>query len=876
MAASQEITVTWGLYKEWVPQTVTVAEFLKEQQARWGQPDYNIFELLKHEDDRLVRPYFDYDQETPQDVMAARQKCIEALSEIFKADDNFSPEHNIKVGYRHGTLATGKFKTSWRFWVRGYCLPMKEMPALIKACSHPDYSDLWDMSVYSAKRKMGIPGACKSPQDPRVLELEDRDHPELCLIQALEGNEVQMSFPEDSHPPSVSNCSPPNWGTILPVLQAFGFHDPYPVGTRSKSITFRSSDIGRHCPCCSHTHDSQGYYAMQQEDGRLMVKNYSLRCRQQMLGESTCLIAAEDIIEEIRTVGHNRVDQLADTLRVRLNKIATSGVKLSSVVRTAQGFQFEAEDPTEPCGTCGKVHAAPYQCNTLILPCCQVVSCDPKCIPMIVGLQQSTVFWDLIKLPKNDTAFIKMFQMQQSLQGYCWVHEGESWYRFDGTLWRQSKAQDFTKELQRMATPVLQTLMEYVNEKRNPVILTQLREDGLDVKLLSKSLKAAHDYLQTKAHLMSIVGTAEITLLRDATFALKLDKNLDVCGAPNGVINLKTGELLKGAADQYVSKQVGVAYRGLEQSTPDVDGFFNSIFNEDQAVIQYVQRYLGYCLTGHVREQSFTMFWGAGSNGKSLLSDMLAKVFGEYYRNMSKDCLFQSDRRGTAGGTSSHLADLQGVRLAVVDESKESDVLDTALIKQQTGSSTINCRPLYKDNIVFEVTHKPLLLTNNKPRFNVDDSAMLRRLRVVPFSNVYKREADYDASNPTHRLMDPDLGDRMLSEPVLSQLLTWLVRGAVQWYQSRLGEKPQLLKDAEDTYVGENDVLGGFITSCCRTAADDMVDSTEFRQAFENATEQKISPAAMKARMNLRGFPLQRKRARGQGQKHMFIGLSLL
>lgn len=147
---------------------------------------------------------------------------------------------------------------------------------------------------------------------------------------------------------------------------------------------------------------------------------------------------------------------------------------------------------------------------------------------------------------------------------------------------------------------------------------------------------------------------------------------------------------------------------------------------------------------------------------------------------------------------------------------------------------------------------------------------------VVPFNNVYKKPADFDATNPNHRLMDPDLGDMLLSPAVLSQFLTWLVQGAVQWYKGRLGDKPQLLRDAERAYVGENDVLGSFIATHCKVGKAERVDTTEFREAFQRNMDTKISAPAMKSKMEIRGFPLERKRLHGQSRGRFFFGVSLL
>ena len=591
-----------------------------------------------------------------------------------------------------------------------------------------------------------------------------------------------------------------------------------------------------------------------------------------MLGDTKSLFG-DDGVEDM-SLAVTPSSQLSNSLDAAMYKVLGSHVDPTSVVATDYGFDFRTVDNLAPCRVCDRVHhEQTYRCSTLVIPCCEVSSNNVRCRPTVVAWEEAPVLASLVSNPHEDTAFVQMLQMQQMYHGFKWVHDGDGWYRFDGVVWRPSKRQDFTQTLQHVATPALKTLVKFLGARETAIQLKEL-DPNANVKTYHKNLIQAHNYLQKHSGLDSIIKTAEDTIMYDGTFADKLDKDLDVVGAPNGIVCLKTGELLKGTPDQYVSKQVGVAFGGLDLPTPDVDAFFDSIFNGDRDVVAWLQRYLGYGLTGHTKEAKFVIFWGAGSNGKSLLSDMLQGVFGDYYKSMARECLFNSDRR--SGGASPHLAELQGVRLGVVDESRETDALDTAIIKQVTGSSTINCRPLYKNNVVFKLTHKPLLLTNHKPAFNTDDGGMLRRLALVPFQNVYKAQEDFDSQNPHHRLRDSDLGDRLLSEPVSTQFLTWLVKGAVAWYNEGLGQTPELLDQARQAYVGENDLLSGFIASSCKVATGERVETTAFREAFQEASGTKMTATTMKAKMNARSFSLERKRMAGQGRAQFFTGLSLL
>ena len=123
-------------------------------------------------------------------------------------------------------------------------------------------------------------------------------------------------------------------------------------------------------------------------------------------------------------------------------------------------------------------------------------------------------------------------------------------------------------------------------------------------------------------------------LLLERCLEAKMDKNPYLLGTADGVINLRTGELAVGAPDMWVTKRVAVAYHGLDHPTPDVDAFFNDVFNRDDGVIAFLQRFLGYGITGLTVEEAFAIFHGKGGNGKGVLVEMLEATLGDYYVSM--------------------------------------------------------------------------------------------------------------------------------------------------------------------------------------------------------------------------------------------------
>ncbi|KAF9176804.1 hypothetical protein BGZ49_005928, partial [Haplosporangium sp. Z 27] len=137
---------------------------------------------------------------------------------------------------------------------------------------------------------------------------------------------------------------------------------------------------------------------------------------------------------------------------------------------------------------------------------------------------------------------------------------------------------------------------------------------------------------------------------------------------------------------------------------------------------------------------------------------------------------------------------MRGARICVKEEAEPKDELNIETIKIITGESSITSRSLYKDCETFQPTMLSILICNHKPAINVDDPAMLRRIQVIPFNNIYTTPGDancpYNPLDPRHRLRDSNVRKKLLTKHSQEQLLVWLVQGAVKWYSGGLGNMP--------------------------------------------------------------------------------------
>ena len=363
-------------------------------------------------------------------------------------------------------------------------------------------------------------------------------------------------------------------------------------------------------------------------------------------------------------------------------------------------------------------------------------------------------------------------------------------YVYDGNVWALTPDTTVQQDLKLLAYEVLANLCKGLTAEINGCKRYSSSHDDLPEDL--KHFKKARLYVQKAQNIRAITDSAKM-MLWDQELADKLDSNPNFLGVKNGVIDLETGALRKGQPDDYISTILPLDY--VPGPTDIPVAFLHDLFNGDQDTISYIQRLLGYAITGHTSEQIWTIWTGSGSNGKSLLLNTLEELFKPIWVTMPRECLFDSGRRQGEGVPTPHLVPLIGKRIGSREEKAPDAVLNEELIKTVTGQSCITARGCYdKGYQTFVATHLPILVCNSLPRVDVDDAAMLRRIVVVPFHNLYttpdEAHRPYDSRNRTHRLQDFSLGAKLKTLEAQQQFLTWVVQGSVKWFDQGLGLSP--------------------------------------------------------------------------------------
>ena len=298
-----------------------------------------------------------------------------------------------------------------------------------------------------------------------------------------------------------------------------------------------------------------------------------------------------------------------------------------------------------------------------------------------------------------------------------------------------------------------------------------------------------------RARIESMIALArtepEIATKRDA-----FDRDLWALNVTNGTIDLRTGELRPHRQSDMITKLAPVEYNPKAEA-PLWKAFLERAL-PDEEVRGWVQRYLGYSLTGDVREQCLAFFVGGGANGKSVLLDVVLGVLGDYGLRAAPDLVLA--KHGEAHPTEQ--ADLEGRRIVVCSEIEQGRAWAESTIKRITGDTTITARRMRQDFYTFPATHKLVVAANTRPTVRGTDHGIWRRMRLVPWT----------VRIPAHE-QDRELPHRLLATEAPG-ILAWLVRGCLAWQKTGLGTA-KAIEAATADYRADQDVLGRWMDDSC-------------------------------------------------------------
>jgi putative DNA primase/helicase len=324
---------------------------------------------------------------------------------------------------------------------------------------------------------------------------------------------------------------------------------------------------------------------------------------------------------------------------------------------------------------------------------------------------------------------------------------------------------------------------------------------------------------------------------RHATTAEQWDADPFALNTPGGTVDLKTGETRPNRPGGHLTKCTAVA---PGKNCPAWHEFLTRITKDNGDLIGFLQRVVGYSITGSTREHAMFFAYGTGANGKSVFCNTMARIMADYHRTAPVDVFMASrnDRHPT------ELAGLQGARFVTATETEQNRSWAESRIKALTGGDPIAARYMRQDFFEFTPVFKLFVAGNHKPRLRTVDEAIRRRLHLIPFSvTIPKAERD------------PDLPEKLKAE--WPGILAWAIEGAVEWHAKGL-QPPPVVTDATLEYLASEDLIAVWLDDriyrepAARTLASELYKS--FKEWAEATGERAMSQRAFSMALENHGY----------------------
>lgn len=416
-----------------------------------------------------------------------------------------------------------------------------------------------------------------------------------------------------------------------------------------------------------------------------------------------------------------------------------------------------------------------------------------------------------------------------AFQHGAWAHycyEWRCWLLWDGKHWRRDPGDGAMRLAKATARGLYEEAAGEPDEGRRQKVAAWAVQSESEKRL--------------RAMLALAQSESGVAVLPEA-----LDTDPWLLNVENGTLDTRAGELRPHRREDLLTKLVPVVYDPGASCSRWL-ATLERIFSGRPELIDYLQKALGYALTGDTTEQVLFVLWGTGANGKTTILTTAVTMLGDYALSTRPETLMV--RQGDA--IPNDVAQLRGRRLVIAVEADHGQRLAEGLVKQMTGGETMSARFMRAEWFQFEPTFKIFLGTNHRPAIRGTDHAIWRRIRLIPFTVT----------------IPDDEQDRHLTEKLRAEwpgILRWAVEGCLRWQREGLGT-PEDVRQATAAYRQDMDLLGDFLVECCVLETGAQIPSSELYQTYDawarRNGEKPVTHKAFSLRLAERG--LEKKRTK--------------
>jgi P4 family phage/plasmid primase-like protien len=325
-------------------------------------------------------------------------------------------------------------------------------------------------------------------------------------------------------------------------------------------------------------------------------------------------------------------------------------------------------------------------------------------------------------------------------------------------------------------------------------------------------------------------------LFYDGDFIKNMDKNKYLLCFNNGVVDFKQKIFRDGYPEDYITKTTRIDYVPYDLTNKEIDEMSNEIleFMEKLFPVPELNRYMwdhfSSCLIGTNKNQTFNVYHGSGSNGKSIIADLMSETLGEYKGTVPITLV--TEKRGLIGGTSDEVLKLKGVRYAVMQEPSKGVKLNEGIMKELTGGDPIQARGLYSESEIFEPQFNLVVCTNNLFDIDSNDDGTWRRIRTVPFLSKFIDDKEQHTDDTTYVFQkDKSLKDKLPKfAPIFASML---VKRAFQ--TEGIVEDCDVVMSASNNYRKGQDHIAAFMVENIEKTSNpkDRIKKSELTNEFK-------------------------------------------
>ena len=403
------------------------------------------------------------------------------------------------------------------------------------------------------------------------------------------------------------------------------------------------------------------------------------------------------------------------------------------------------------------------------------------------------------------------------------------WYEYRGHKWHE------IDQGHRLRQGLSETIYKLYTEKVSAITNELPDIDDGTQNYTDKSERASRiseiASLFRKTPIKSNIMKEALDLFYMEDFIELLDSKNHLLCFDNGVIDFDEKIFRPGRPEDYNSKSTKIKYKPINPTKDsiiinEINMFMEQLFPKEE-LRKYMWEHLASVLIGKNENHTFNIYTGGGSNGKSKIVELMTLLLGDYKGTVPLTLITQ--KRNTIGGTSSEVAQLQGIRYAVMQEASKGDVINEGILKELTGGDPIQARALYKDSVTFYPQFKLVCTLNNLPDIKSTDNGTWRRIRVCDFESLFCENPVTDnPDKPNQFKIDKKLDLKLINWA--NVFMSMLVD--IAYEKNGIVEDVPIVMEASNRYRNEQDHISQFIHEMVEVDPNGKIQKKELQEEF--------------------------------------------